>query len=38
MLDHGNRDFRDFFNITKKDVKGNRDFRDFFNDNENSKK
>lgn len=31
MLNHGNRDFRDFFNETKKDVKGNRDFRDFFN-------
>ncbi len=38
MLDHGSRDFRDFFNKTKKDIKGNRDFRNFFNNNENNKK
>lgn len=35
MFDHGSRDFRDFFNKTKKEVSGNRDFRDFF---ENDKK
>ena len=33
MLDHGSRDFRDFFDQTKKEVTGNRDFRDFFNNN-----
>jgi hypothetical protein len=35
MFDHGNRDFRDFFNKSKKDVKGDRDFRDFFKNNKN---
>jgi hypothetical protein len=37
MLNHDSRDFRDFFNKTKKEVKGDRDFRDFFN-NKNNKK
>jgi len=35
MLNHGNRDFRDFFNLSKKPIKGNRDFRDFFKENKN---
>ncbi len=37
MLNHGSRDFRDFFNKTKKEVKGDRDFRDFFNSKNNKK-
>ncbi len=35
MFDHGSRDFRDFFNKTKKEVSGNRDFRDFFENDKN---
>lgn len=35
MLDHGSRDFRDFFGKTKKEITGNRDFRDFFDNKKN---
>lgn len=33
MLDHGTRDFRNFFNQTKKEVTGDRNFKDFFKNN-----
>ncbi len=35
MLNHGSRDFRDFFNKSKKEISGNRDFRDFFKNKNN---